>query len=490
MESRPGTFLRLVIAAVLHIPACAALQPDFLLPSIEADRKLGQEISKKVEKEMGIIEDAGLSSYVASLGQRLAAQVPNRQFPYTFQIVDQAEPNAFAVPGGYVYVSRGLLTLVSSEEELAGVLGHEIVHVERRHTARQLTKARLPSLLTLPGRAAGWVIGGDLGEIVSSPFEALGAAYLSAHSRQDELEADEIGQAIAARAGYDPRALAGMLDRLEQFERLLTGSERRFSFFATHPMTPKRVAEVTERAKGIAWTPRPGIAASHADLLRRLDGLLIGQNPAAGMFRGQQFLHPDLDFSIEFPPNWKTVNTRQLVGAVAPNEDALAFLGVRGKGTDPSRTAEEFVQAVQREFGIRPSRSERVQVGQWPGHVVSLTDTSGGKPVHMHFLWVAARGLIYQMVGLAPDQYQEPLRQAALSFRPLTQAERGSITETRLRVVAAREGDTLARLSQRTQDQWKPEMTAVVNGIPLGASLKEGQLVKIAVRQPYVSARQ
>jgi predicted Zn-dependent protease len=490
MAFRLETRLRLVVTAALLLPACAAVQPDILLPSIEADRKLGQEVSKKVEQEMGIIEDARLSAYVAGLGQRLAAQIPNRQFPYTFQIVDQAAPNAFALPGGYVYVSRGLLALVTSEEELAGVLGHEIVHVERRHSARQLQKARLPSLLTLPGRAAGWVIGGDLGEIVSSPFEAVGAAYLSAHSRQDELEADERGQAIAARAGYDPRALAGMLDRLERFERLLTGSERGFSFFATHPMTPRRVADITDRAKGIAWTPRPGIAASRADLLRRLDGLLIGQNPADGIFQGQRFLHPNLDFSIEFPPKWKTVNTRRLVGAIAPDEDALAFLGLRGKGTDPSQPAQAFVQAVQREFGISPTRSERVQIGQWPGHVVTLTDTSGGKPVHMHFLWVAARGLIYQMVGLSPDRHREALRQTALSFRPLTPAERTSLTETRLRVVAAREGETLAQLARRSQDQWKPEMTGVVNGIQPGASLKQGQLVKIAVKQPYLPPRQ
>ncbi len=490
MRLHLGTSLRLVLAVASLLPACAAVQPDLLLPSVEADRKLGHEVSKKVEEEMGITEDAGLASYVSSIGQRLAAQIQNRQFPYTFQIVDQAEPNAFAAPGGYVYVSRGLLALVSSEEELAGVLGHEIVHVEHRHTARQLQKARLPGLLTLPGRAAGWVIGGELGGLVSSPFEAVGAAYLSAHSRQDELEADQVGQAIAARAGYDPRALVGILDRMEQFEQLLTGSERGFSFFASHPMTPTRVAEITEHAKGIAWTPRPGIAASGADLLRRLDGLLIGRNPVDGIFRGQQFLHPDLDFFIEFPPRWKTMNTRRLVGAIAPDEDALAFLGVRGKGTDPSRTAEVFVQAVQREFGIRPSRSVRVQIGQWPGHVVTLTDTSGGKPVHMHFLWVAARGLIYQMVGLAPDQHREALRRAAQSFRPLTPAERASITELRLKVVAAREGETLAQLSRRTQDQWKLETTAVVNGIQPGASLKQGQLVKIAVRQPHKSAGQ
>jgi predicted Zn-dependent protease len=479
-----------MIVAALLLPACAAVQPNFLMQTVEADRKLGQEVSKKVEEEMGIVEDPGLSSYVASVGQRLAAQIPNRQFPYTFQIVDQAEPNAFALPGGYVYVSRGLLALVNFEEELAGVLGHEIVHVEQRHTARQLQKARLPGLLTLPGRAAGWVIGGELGEIVSSPFEAVGAAYLSAYSRQDELEADEIGQAIAARAGYDPRALATILDRLEQYERLHTGTERGFSFFATHPTTPTRVSEITEQAKGITWTRRPGLVASGADVLRRLDGLLLGENPANGIFRGQQFLHPDLDFSIQFPPKWKTVNTRRLAGAVAPEEDALAFLGLRGKGTDPSQPAQAFVQAVQREFGIRPTRSERVQIGQWPGHVVTLTDTSGGKPVHMHFLWVAAGGLIYQMVGLAPDQHREVLRQAALSFRPLTSAERTSITETRLRVLAAREGETLAQLSRRTQNQWKPETTAVVNGIQPSATLRQGQLVKVAVRQQYRPAGQ
>ncbi|MGE5849016.1 MAG: M48 family metalloprotease [Candidatus Methylomirabilota bacterium] len=485
MRSRLGVFRHLVTAAVFLLPSCAAVPSDLLLPSIEADQKLGQEVSKKVQEEMGIVEDAGLSSFVSGLGQRLATQIQNRQFAYSFQIVDQAEPNAFAVPGGHVYVSRGLLALVNTEEELAGVLGHEIVHVERRHTARQLQKARLPSLLTLPGRAAGWVIGGELGEIVSSPFEAVGAAYLSAYSRQDEIEADEIGQAIAARAGYDPRALATILDRLERFDRLQTGTERGFSFFATHPTTPTRVSEITEQAKGISWTRRPGLVASGAEVLRRLDGLVLGENPANGIFRGQQFLHPDLDFSIQFPPKWKTMNTRRLVGAVAPDEDALAFLGLRGKGTDPSQPAQAFVQAVQREFGIKPTRSERVQIGQWHGHVVTLTDTSGGKPVHMHFLWIAARGLIYQMVGVAPDRYREVLRQAAQSFRPLTSAERASITEMRLRVVAAREGETLTQLSRRTQNQWKPETTAVVNGIQPLATLRQGQLVKIAVKQSY-----
>ena len=257
-------------------------------------------------------------------------------------------------------------------------------------------------------------------------------------------------------------------------------------FFDTHPTTPTRVNEITVHAQTITWTPQPGIAGDRAQFLRRLEGLQVGENPAKGVFREQRFLHPDLDFFIKFPPKWKTINTPQTVGAFSPNQDGAIFLGIQGKGIDPQQTALAFVQGIEDKFNAKPSRSEAVKIGEWPAYVVTYTDNSGREPVYMHFLWVARDGLMYQMIGMTTERHQELLRKTALSFRQLSSKERSSIKETRIRIVSAREGESLKRLSQRTKNVWNPQRTALMNGISEQEPLKQGQLLKIAVSQKYI----
>lgn len=476
----------LLLLALAHaLTSCRTPPPEWLLQPVQADRQLGAKVSRQVSQQIGIVDDPRLTSYVNAVGQRLTSRIADQRFDYRFQILDQQEPNAFAAPGGYVYVSRGLLSLANSEDELANVIGHEIVHVGRRHTAKQLAKERAPRLLSLPGRAVGRVVSSDLGRLLNAPVGLFGAAFLATYSRQDELEADDLGQQLAAKAGYDPMALAAILNRIEGHEQLQTGTRRRASFFDTHPTTPRRVAGITAHARSVERTPEPGIAIDHAEFLERLDGLLLGDNPANGVFHGQTFLHPSLDFHIEFPAGWTTMNSPQAVGAVAKKQDGLVFVGVLGKGTDPEQIGRALADGLTEEFGARPSRSESVEVGPLPGYLVTLTDASGSEPMHMHFLWVAYRGSIYQMIGLAPQRYREVLRQTALSFRPLTDEDRASIKETRLRIVAAMGGEDLRELSNRTGNVWNVKETAIANGIdgtgPLSASL----LIKIAVSQVY-----
>jgi predicted Zn-dependent protease len=165
------------------------------------------------------------------------------------------------------------------------------------------------------------------------------------------------------------------------------------------------------------------------------------------------------------------------------------ILGIQGKGNDPEKAAKDFLRTLQKEFGkVKPSRSESVNVGDWPAYLLTFTDRSGTEPMHMHFLWIASRGLMYQMTGLAPERYREILRKTALSLRPLTEKERASIMEIRLRVVTARDGETLKQLSKRTQNQWDLDRTAVMNGIAPDAILKKGEPVKIAVSEKYRGA--
>jgi predicted Zn-dependent protease len=456
-----------------------------MLQPVERDVEIGRETAQQVAAEMGIVQDPEGTQYLNALGQRLVKVNPDRQFEYNFAIVDQYVPNAFALPGGFVYVSRGLLVLTNNEDELANVVGHEIIHVSQRHSAKQMAKARVPALLSLPGAIVGGVVSRDLGNLINAPVNIIGGAYLAAHSRQDEFEADQLGQRLAAAAGYDPAKLAPILAHLEGFVNVQTGEKRIPGFFDTHPSTPDRVERVRRDARSISWTRTKGIASNSAAYLRQLDGLIVGDDPALGVFQEQLFLQPDLDFSVMFPKDWKAVNTRQTVYAISPEEDSVMALGIAGKGTDPKEVAVQHEEAMVREYGIKPSISKSETVGKLPAYLLAYTDDSGKETMHLAFLWIAYRGLIYECIGLVPDRLRNTARTAAFSFRPLSAVQRDSIRATRLRVVTARADESLAQLSKRTENRWDAKTTAVVNGIGENQKLKNGQLVKVAVVEPY-----
>ncbi len=468
------------IFLILLVTGCGAV-----LQSVEKDKAQGRETARQVEIDMGIYPDAAGTRYLNRIGERLVKVNPDQTFDYQFAIVDQYGPNAFALPGGHIYVSRGLLALTNSEDELAGVVGHEIVHVSRRHSARQMAKARLPTLFALPGAVFGSVISENLGNLLMAPAAIFGGGYMAFHSRQDEFESDQLGQQMVAAAGYDPAALAPILARLEAFSEAYAGQQRIPGFFDTHPSTPDRVDRVTRDAANIDWQRQPGVAKNSADYLKQLDGLLVGEDPARGVIQGHNFLHPELDLFIKFPRGWKSINTRQALFAVAPQKDGLLVMGIAGKGTDPNQAAAQFKNALYQAYRIEPTESKSAKIGSLPAYLLTYTDNSGEEPVYMHFLWIAYRGLIYQFIGLAPERYRPVLRETALSFRPLSAKEKGSIRETRLRVATARSGETLQQLSKRTGNVWSPKITAVVNGLDKGQTLKKGQLVKIAISQPY-----
>jgi len=477
-------YILMLLAGVTLLSSCAGPAGVGLQP-VETDREMGLEVAKQVAVEIGIFEDATRTEYLNAIGQRLARTLADDRFSYSFQIVDQPESNAFAAPGGYIFVSRGLLALTNDEDEFANVIGHEIIHVSQRHTAQQLAKARVPSLLALPGAIVGSVVSESIGNLINLPILTVGAAYMAQHSRSDEFESDRLGQRLSAQTGYDPVALASILARLEKEAALRTGEKRRPGFFDTHPMTPDRVNRITTDAQKIQWSPQPGVTRSSTEYLRKMDGLLVGEDPAQGVFQGRKFLQPVLDFTIAFPEGWVGVNSPQAVAAFTQKKDALVLLGVAGKGADPSQAAEQLTQVMYKEYRARPSRSEPAKVGNLPAYLVTYTDTSGREPMHLFFLYIGYRNLIYQFVGVAPERYRVPIRETALSFRPLSPTERASIKETRLRVVSARSNESIAQLSKRTGNMWDPKITAVINGVNVDEPLNGGQLIKIAVEEPY-----
>jgi predicted Zn-dependent protease len=463
----------LMLACASFTFACGGSAPprerprEVILRSEDVDQKVGKESAQDVKDELGLIEDPELLAYVAKVGDRLARYAPQRNFEYSFQIVDQEAPNAFALPGGFIYVSRGLLTLANSEDELANVLGHEIVHVAARHAAaRQEVGRSLPAKLD-------WLQGG----------------YLASYGRDQEREADRLGQGLAAVAGYDPGGLVRFLRELEHTERLQLGSSRLPAFWDTHPSTNSRVAEAGARANMTAWKRVAPIAASQADFLGQIAGLAIGARASEGVFLGDRFMHADLDLFIHFPAGWKTANTRRAVGAIAPQRDAQIFLEMQGPGDDVERAAGEYVAEIA-DSGFRIRSAQSLQIGQNAGFRVDGQIPAAGGLLEAQLTWLERKGTIYRFTAVAPGpvfrRYTGLFLNVPRSLRALEPHERAKIQEKRLRIAVARAGESLVKLSERTSNRWDIQQTAVMNDLYADRVLEPGQLVKIAVSEDYL----
>jgi predicted Zn-dependent protease len=485
---RPKLLLGALVLLLASWPAGRATAQLFIR-SAEKDVEQGAEVAQMVEQQIGLYSQPGTEGYVAAVGSRLASAADDPRWNFGFHIVDQAEPNAFAVPGGGIYISRGLLALVNREDELAGVLGHEIAHVTERHSARQQRKGFLPGLLSLPGNLVSTVVSEDLGELINTPLDAVGGAWMSHYSRGQESDSDRLGIRTAAKAGYDPAALADMLLRLQQDIGTRTGQEQKFSFFASHPMTESRLKKIRSQAAKLQPVPKPGIAPDKASLYSQLDGLWWGENPQAGVFRKEQFLQPTIGFTIHLPQGWKHQNTPRYLVSVDPKQEAMLLLAVAKKAAEPQTMGDAFIQQMRKKAGIEPVSSRKASVGEFPAFVTTYLDRSGRTPTYLHYAWVTMNGTTYQMTGLAPERHRESLKNAALSLRPLTDTERGSVTGKRLRVVAAREGERLENLGARCGNIWTPAYTALVNGLNTEMTLEPGYLVKIAREERWNALR-
>jgi predicted Zn-dependent protease len=481
--------ISLALVAVILASGCAinpvSGRPEFTLLSEAKERQIGEEEAKNVAAEIGLYDDAALVEYVGTVGARLVGAAPHRNLTYTFHVVDMEEPNAFALPGGPVYVSRGLLALINDEDELAGVLAHEIAHVAAKHAVRRVSRAVPLAVVTGLGAAVTGIVSPTLGRLVGGVGGLAGALVLAPYSRGQEREADLVGQEIVVRAGWDPAGLSRSLHTLEREEALHGGSPRAMSFFATHPPLPRRVADTEDHARELA----PGRAGRVADpdaFLRRLDGLPIGPRAADGVFDGSLFLHPVLGFHIRFPDGWETANERVTVGAVAPDRSALVGLELEGTGDDP----EASLHALERESGKTLSAERLTIAGRPAVHVAALARTPKG-PVAVDVTWIAFEGQVYRVTGLTRPETYDATRavfaESAGSFGALTSTERAGIRETRLRLIAAHRDETLGGLLGRSGSTWSPEVAAVANGVDAAAALPQGRLVKVAVSEPYAS---
>lgn len=460
-------------------------RPELTLISAKQEQELGAEEAKKVEEGMGFADDSGITPFLDQLGQRLAEHSPRKNVTFQFHIVDMAEPNAFALPGGYIYVSRGLLVLTNTEGELAGVVGHEIGHVAGKHAVQRISKqAPLAAVFGLVSGITG-LVSPAVGDLIGGIGNLTQSAIFSPYSRSQETEADEVGQQIAAAAGWDPVELSTFLASLEREVTLYQKEPRKPSFFDSHPATPDRVADTARHAKSLTRATRDPISPTREAYLARLDGIVVGPRAANGIFRETAFLHPDLNVFLKFPEKWPHENAPGRIVAAAPGKDAAVVLEAVTKGDDPLDGARMLGKARQVDLA---ARAESMTINGLPAaRAVFPTD---GK-AHVELTWIAHGGLIFQFLAIAPsDRFKvlQPVFESVTgSFRPLSASERAGIMEKRIRLITAQKGEVIEALAARARSAWKVDEVAVANGLIVTAPLREGQVLKVAVEERYES---
>jgi predicted Zn-dependent protease len=491
MRQRIGSVAVVVLVAA-SFTACSrnpvSGRPEVTLLSTQQEIDLGTKEARKVELQVGLVTGHPVVEYVREIGQRLAEHSPRQDVTYTFHVVDMIEPNAFALPGGYVYVSRGLLAFANSEAELANVIGHEIGHVAARHAVQRMTQAASLAPLSIAtglGALATGIVSPALGKTVASAGGLAGTAILAPYNRSQEYEADDIGQRMAAASGWDPEGMPDFLHTLAREEGLSGGSNVP-AFLRSHPSTPDRVKKARGHADALAPAVAPPIAEDHTAFLRRLDGLLVSDDPAKGVFEGSRFMHPDLNFTVLFPDGWRTVNAPMFVGAQAKDAPAMAILEIQGDGSDPMDAAREFADAQKIKFTEGP---RAVEIGSLPAARASVPLRSRQGPLFLDLTWIVYDGTIFRVTAATDAARAEKLRpvldEVARSFRAMTLSERQGIQVVRIRLVEARRGETLETLMGRVRAVLDAKATAVANGISVDTPLEEGQIIKVAAFEIY-----
>jgi predicted Zn-dependent protease len=487
-------------AVALALAGCASSgggEPQTRANRSVAEQRQGQQAHPQVLRQFGgAYDDARLSAYVRDLGMKLAAASEQPDLPWTFTVLDSPVINAFALPGGYVYVSRGLIALADDEAELAGVIGHEIGHVTASHGARRQTQSTVAQAGVMAAVLGAALLGaeGPLLDAVGQGASAVAQGGVASFSRAQELEADRLGVRYLARAGYDPLAQADFLNSMSEQQALsarLAGGAHdptRVDFFATHPADADRVREAVAEARAQGVDVKGG-ARERDRFLNAVDGMTYGDSAAQGFVRGRRFVHPQLRFAFEAPPGFEIVNSAAQVRTRGPNGATVIFDGVRDPGGPLDRiVARDWPAALAREARVGQVESvERFSANglEAATAVLPVQTRRGVAAAHLTAIR-GGDGTLYRFTALA-DPRDRAGREAAesmgRSFRRLSAAEAARERPDRLTVHTVRAGETVRSLAAATpHDRAAEERFRVLNGLAPGREVRPGDRVKLVRR--------
>jgi len=464
-------FLTPVVAACATNPVTG--KPEISLVSEQQEIQMGQQGAQQVAQQVGLVKDQALQNYLQTIGSGIATKSERPNLPWTFRAVDDPSPNAFALPGGYVFVTRGLLDLMNNEAELASVLGHEIGHVTARHSVHQMSEQQLAQLALGVGAILSPTVA-QLGEVAS---QGLGLLFLK-YSRDDERQADDLGFRYALNQGYDVRYMDDVFRSLQRLGEASKESPLP-SWLATHPGEAERIQTIDSKLAQLQPAQLANTKVNAREYLQRVNGLVYGADPRNGFFQGNTFYHPDLRFQISLPSGWQGQNLSQAVIAVSPQQDGIIQLTL-AQGNSPEAAARAFLS----QRGIQPGQASQQTVNGVPAVASTFQAQTEQGVIQGLAAFFTYNGATYQVIGYAPAQrfgaYESAFRQSLGSFAPVTDSRVLNVQPKKLNVVSLPQQMTLAEFAQRNPSTIPLAELAIVNqvedpnkALPAGTPVKQ-----------------
>ncbi|HEV2670918.1 MAG TPA: M48 family metalloprotease [Gemmatimonadales bacterium] len=452
---------------------------ELMLVSEGQELQMGAAYDSQVVASIGEYADPALQTYVADLGKKLAATSERPSLPWTFRVVDDPSVNAFAIPGGHVYVTRGILAHMTNEAELATVMGHEIGHVTARHTAQQMTQQQLAGL----GLAIGTIASSRIAQYAGQASQALQVMFLK-FSRDDESQADQLGIRYSSRANYDSREMIHVMQMLDKIETESGGKLP--EWLATHPAPANRIEHITAILSG-TQTDFSHATVNRAGYERRIDGIIFGMNPREGFFKGTEFFHPDLKFRIAFPSGWQVANTKQAVGAHSPKQDAIIELQLAA-GASAEEAARAFLSQQGVQAGTLTSgKVNGLTAASAPFAAPTEQDTIRGNAVFVEYGTNVYRLLAYGSEATWANN-QEVGQRALSSFGPLTDPALLTVQPQRISLFTLDRRTTITELARQRRSPVPVATLALINQVDANDTLAPGQVMKWVVGQPLPGA--
>ncbi len=463
--------LTLVVSAAL-LAGCATNpvtgKSQLSLISESQEIQMGKDAAAQTLQQIGEVKDPALQAYVSRIGKELAVKTERPNLPWEFHVVDDASVNAFALPGGFIFVTRGLMTYMNNEAELATVVGHEIGHVTNRHSVHMISEQQVAQL----GLGVGSILSPTVarfGQIASAGLSVLFLKY----SRDAENEADLAGFRYALNDHYDVRQMSNVFATLD---RLDPGSQGKLpDWLSTHPSPGNRI-ENTQARLDTLQQKLASYKVNRDQYLQHVGGMVFGEDPRQGFFKNGVFMHPELRFQIVFPSGWATQNTSAAVAAQSPNQDAIMQLAL-GQGS-PSQAAQQFFA----QQGVQSNNVSNTSINGLPavsGYFQAQTSqgTIGGLVT-----FVSYGGATYQILGYtsstALSQYDAAFRRSMSSFGPLTDQSALNVQPAKVELVRVPRDMTIAQFNSQYPSSIPEAQLAVINEVADGGTLKAGTMVK------------
>ena len=448
---------------------------ELMLVSESQEIQMGQQADSQVIQSIGLYPDQALQSYVADLGKKLAATSERPNLPWTFRVVDDPSVNAFAIPGGFVYVTRGILTHINNEAELATVMGHEIGHVTARHTAHEMSREQVANL----GLVVGSIASAKIAQYAGVASQALGVLFLK-FSRDNENQADELGVRYSSRASYDARQMDSVMAMLDKLERQ-SGSKLP-EWLETHPDPGNRIEHINQV---LAATKKDftGTTINREPYERRIDGMIFGMNPREGFFKGASFYHPDLRFKIDFPSGWQTQNGKSAVAAMSPQQDAIIELSLAQGGN-----ADQAARAFLSQQGVQAGTLSRGNINGLSAATAPFAANTQTGTLQGQAVFIEYGKSVYQLLAYGPQANwsarQGEAQRAISSFGPVNDPAILNVQPQHLTLITLDRRTTIAELAQQRPSPVSKATLALINQVDETTPLESGRIVKWVVGQP------